>query len=136
MRLLKFVILIAGLSPLVAVASENWTCAPEQILIGEWNIEIQSEADARQASTYYMADIAPGQLPFVQTTKIDKQPFDDGFSYTGDNFQIIIYPNREPTRNPFLPVANAVAAYVTYVQFSADAWVEDLEYVCIPEIRQ
>jgi hypothetical protein len=120
------------LSPAWGTAAEVWRCVPEQILIGEWHINIQSDSGGVQATTSYAADIVPNMKLLVQEFNLTEEPIDEGFSYTGQNFALEIYPLRVPARNPFLPNRGAVSAQVISVQFAPGVKLVAREYVCLP----
>ncbi len=120
-----------------AQAKSGWTCAPQQILIGQWNIEIRTDLTPARAITHFSAEITPTMQPFLQRLVVsENQVADNGLLFLGENFKIIIYPDREPARSIFEPTENAVDALVARVRYGPHAELINRAFACVPKIYE
>ncbi len=108
-------------------ASEDpdWVCVPQQILIGQWKIEIR----ANDAVTSYMPEISIGRRPLMRTFAITGTPANERIRFSGYNFDMVVYAGLAPDRNPFFP-EGAVAADVIFIQYSDRAFLKNRPFAC------
>jgi len=109
-----------------------WRCAPQELLMGRWAISILEGPAGLTAKTSFLKAIRPGMSPTEQNVEIKSSPIESGVEYTGDGFQIEVYPSKKPKRNPFYQNTTAVSARVVKVKFSSTAELSDRSYACIP----
>jgi hypothetical protein len=119
-----------------AFASEGWECAPEQLLMGRFAIRVQPGRTGLQATTEYLKNIVPGAQPVVRTIDVKATDISTrqrrGTEYSGQGFQLNVFPGVKPQRNPFIGNNAAVSALAVNVVFAPDAKLLNRPYVCIP----
>lgn len=126
-------LMLSGVSSAWAADSLVWTCAPQQLLMGRWDIDIFKTDISMQAKTSYLHNVAPHVQPFEQKIDLKDSVTGDSVEYLGSEFNFIVYPTKKPLRNPFRGDNTAVAANAVSVRFAPNAILTNRAYACKPQ---